>query len=447
MFTIDEATLIEIIARGENEKVEFKRSPDPHSLAETICAFLNTDGGIIIVGVTDEGKIVGTETKKAIEKLTIALGSIRPYPEIKTKKMNLGKKSVLIIKVNKSDKIHTYRNLVYVRIGASNRPLSLEEIVEKATESLILRFDELPSEAPLEEIDIDLVKEFLKKREEIRGIKTRGTLEENLKLLKIIVKKDSTKVPTNAGILFFCKLPQRWIPQAKVHLIWFTDESMNRYVDSKFFEGPVWKIIDDIEEYLYKNLRKIGGELIGWKRIEIMEYPIRALREAIANAITHRNYFDPSEVKIFIFPTKIIIQNPGSFPPGVTPENPIHKPRNPLIAQYMYDMGYIEKYGYGIRMMQEECEKHPLVKLKFNLRPYITEVIFQKTIKQQILDKLDNEIIKILKEQGESTSGEIARKLSISKPTAIKHLKKLIGLGLIKEKGRGPARRYYLAKI
>ena len=447
MLTIDEARLIELIAKGENERVEFKRSADSRALAETICAFLNTNGGIVLIGVDDNGKIVSVDPKKAQERISVALGSIYPYPKVDTETLKLGDKSVVIVHVKRSEKIHSYRNLVYVRVGASNRPLSMEELLEKASEAIIIRFDELPSNAPLEAIDRDIVLEFLKKREKIRGVKVKGTIEENLELLRIVTTKNNTKVPTNAGVLFFSRSSQKWIPQAKVHLIWFRDEEMSSYVDSRFFDGPIWKIIDDIEAYFYKNLKRIGGELIGWKRTEIVEYPIRALREAVTNALVHRNYFDPSEVKIFVYPSRIVIRNPGSFPPGVTPENPIHKPRNPLIAQYMYDIGYIEKYGYGIKMMKKECERHPLVKLKFNIRPYVTEVIFEKTIKEKIIDELDRKIIQLLREHGELSSGELATMLSKSKPTIIKHIKKLIGLGIVIEKGKGPARRYFISQI
>lgn len=447
MFTIDETVLIEILAKGESENVEFKRSPDPRSLAEVICAMLNTNGGLIFIGVSDDMKIIGVDPRAAEEKLTVALGSIKPYPQVQREIIRIGSKQIFLVRVPKSDKIHSYRNLVYIRVGASNRPLSIEELIERASESAILRFDEMPSNALLDVVDRGLVEEFLKKRETTRGIRVKGSFEDNLELLKIVVGKNNRKVLTNAGVLFFTRNPQKWIPQAKIHLVWFNDDDMTSYRDARFFEGPIWKMIDDVEEYFYGNLRRIGGDLIGWKRVEILEYPIRALREAITNAVVHRNYLDPAEIKVYILPSRIMIRNPGSFPPGVTPDKPMHKPRNPLLAQYMYDIGYIEKYGFGIKMMREECEKHPLVTLKFNIRPYVTEVIFQKTAKDKIIDEIDEKILRLIRREGAMTSGEIARELSISKPTVIKHLKKLIGIGLVKEKGRGPSKRYYPTEL
>ena len=110
----------------------------------------------------------------------------------------------------------------------------------------------------------------------------------------------------------------------------------------------------------------------------------------------------------------------------------------------MYDIGYIEKYGYGIKMMKEECEKHPLVALEFNVRPYITEIIFKKIRKEHILDPIDKEIFRALREKQELSSGELAEIIGKTKPTIIKHLKKLIKLGIVEEKGRGPAKRYRL---
>lgn len=447
MFTIDIGEMLQILSRGENENVEFKKKPDIVGIAETICAFSNTNGGMLFIGVDDKGRLVGVASSVARNSIAEAISAVHPYPRVDIEMINIGNREIVVVKVAKSEKIHSFRGRVYIRIGASNRPLSLEEIVEKAAESLLLRFDELPSNASVNDLNLDFVEKYFKTREKIRSAKMLGSLDENMKIMKIIVEKNGKYVPSNAGLLFFSDMPQRWIPQSKVHLVWFEDEEMKKYVDMRFFEGPLWKIIDELEEYFYAKLRRIGGELLGWRRVEIIEYPIRALREAITNAIVHRNYFDTSEIKIFVTPSRIMIRNPGSFPPGVTPDNPIHKPRNPLIAQYMYDLGYIEKYGYGIRMMKEECEKHPLVRLEFRIRPYITEVIFHKTIKTDIVDEMDEKIVEKLRKHRALSSGELSQMLGVSKPTIIRHLKKLEALGIIESRGRGPAKRYVIKTL
>lgn len=268
-----------------------------------------------------------------------------------------------------------------------------------------------------------------------------------MKKLKIIVRKDNEFVPSNGGLLFFSDKVNEYLPNAKVRLVWFKDDDMREYIDSREFEGPIWKIVEDVYDYFIKHLKRIGGDIIGWRRIEMYEYPLRALREAVINAVTHRNYVDPGHIQIFIFPNRIIIRNPGGFPPGVTIEEPIHKPRNPLLAQYMYDMGYIERYGIGIKMIMEECEKHPLVDVKFNIKPFLTEVIFEKRYKESIVDELDKKILELLRREGPLMSSEIARELGVSKPTVLKRLNKLIALELVNVEGKGARRRYKAVKI
>jgi len=260
-----------------------------------------------------------------------------------------------------------------------------------------------------------------------------------MRLLRII---DNKSKPTNAGILFFAKNPQESIHYSKVRLVKFTSEDMDRYRDSKEFSGTISEIVEQIEKYWAHNLMKLGGALIGFKRQEFFEYPIAALREALINALIHRNYFDASEIRVFIFPTRILIKNPGAFPPGVTPEMPEHKARNPILAQFMYDLGYIEKYGSGILKIKQECRQHPLVNVHFHLKPFMTEVEFRKE-KELEIDKTSEKIIQFLK-TGSKRSSEIAKFTGLSKQTVLDRLSNLSKLGVVLQKGEGPERRYYV---
>ncbi len=290
-------------------------------------------------------------------------------------------------------------------------------MIEKAAESAIVFFDELPSSAPPEAISLPLVKKYLEKRREER----------------------------NAGLLFFSEAPQEYIPNAKVRVVWFENEEMQRYTDSREFAGTIWKVVDELEEYFSRNLKVLGGALAGWKRKEFMEYPMEALREAIINALIHRNYFDPSEVQIFVFPSKMVIKNPGSFPPGITPDAPQHKPRNPILAQYMYDMGYIEKYGSGINKIKEACRAHPVAEVEFILKPYRTEVVFKKA-KEIKLDELDQKILRVLRKTKSTASTDIAEEAGLSKVSVVKRLNVLIAAGIIRKAGKGRATRYMMAE-
>lgn len=428
--------LIQLIKQGEGEKIEFKQGIS--NASHDICAFLNTQGGYILIGINDKGKIVGAPLKIK-QKISNVLAGIEPCPEIKIETIKVDKVNIISIKVKKSDKLHSIGSRAYIRLGANNRPLSTQEVIEKAAESLKVFFDELLcSKAQLKDIDKNKVKLYLKERERIRGVKMRGNIFTNMRLLKIISKQSK---PTNAGILFFAKNTQEFIHYGKVKLVHFTSEEMNRYKDSKELAGTLPEIVDQIEKYWLDNLKTLGGALIGFKRQEFSEYPIPALREALINALIHRNYFDASEIRIFIFPSKILIKNPGAFPPGITPEQPEHKPRNPLLAQFMYDLGYTEKYGRGILQIKKECQKHPLVSVHFNLRPFLTELEFRKDKNIQI-DELSEKIIQFLKSGPKKSSG-IANFTGSSKQTVLTRLDNLTKLGIVLSKGKGPEKRYY----
>lgn len=437
--------LINVLSKGESETVEFK-SAFVRDISKDICAFLNTVGGHLFIGVSDDGLIAGINDNNLGQKISDVLQGIYPSPKVKIEELIVGEKSIYHLEVESSDKLHSMGNIVYMRIGRNNRPLTIQEVIEKAAESAIVFFDELPSEAPLEAISKDIVSRYLEKRTSLRGVKRRGTIDENLPLLKIVRVVNNEKRPTNGGILFFGRHPQDYIPNARVRLVSFESEAMDRYTDSREFTGPVWEIIDSLEEYFERNLKVVGGSMAGWKRGDFPEYPPEALREAVINALTHRNYFDPSEVQIFLFPTSIRIKNPGNFPPGVTPEEPAHKPRNPLLSQYMYDMGYIEKYGSGINRIKEACSRHPFIDVEFILRPYRTEVVFTKK-NIYLLEDVDKRIIQLLKSSGISTSVQLSRELGISKVSVLKHLNRLISTGHVIRTGSGPSTRYSASEI
>jgi len=214
------------------------------------------------------------------------------------------------------------------------------------------------------------------------------------------------------------------------------------------FTGPLSKILIDIEKYFLSIFKVFGEETESFQRKEYLEYPILALREAVANSLVHRNYFDPSEILIMIFPSKLIIRNPGSFPPGVYIKAPFHKPRNPILARCLYDLGFIEGWGSGINKIISQCKEHPLINVEFKIHPYHTEVIFFKEI-AKVKEKLDDislSILKLLGESGAVGSGIICTKLNKSKPTIVSKLNQLFTYGLIEKQGSGPRLKYINSK-
>ncbi len=433
--------LLELIKSGEGEKVEFKEGFS-NNIREEIAAFANTDGGYIIIGVNDEGRIVGIkkDEKEIIDKIKRRITEIYPMPKILIHTFSIDKKKLICIEVKKSNKIHMVGGKFYIRVGSSLRPLTIEELVEKLNENLTFSFDSLISKVSVKEVNKKYVNMYFKIREERRGVVYKGGVIENLRRINAVKKKNRKLFLTNAGLLFFHENPQKYIPNALLRIVHFVGEDFGEYSDDVFINGPVWMQVDKAMEYLNKNIKIYGGTVIGTKRIERREYPLRALREAITNALIHRNYFLPSHVQVFIFSNRIEIRNPGSIPEGVDLNNPIHLPRNPLLASYMYDLGYIEKYGSGIKMIREECEKHGMVKVVFEKRPYFTKVTFIKE-KKYFLSKTEEKILNILY-GNELRSSEISQRAKLSKPTVLKILSGLIKKGFVEKIEKGPFTKY-----
>lgn len=437
--------LLKILKDGESTTVEFKETLSK-DVVKTVCAFANTKGGKILVGVKDDGTPVGIRSDRVKQELSDFLRSLMPLPEVAIDEMTLGELKIVLVIVKDSSMLISYNNSAYIRVGVNNYPLSLDEVIEKSAESLRVFFDQIVTDIPASELDKSLLKSYIDKRKQLRKVGSDPDMIDVALRLKILKKKDKGLFLTNAGILCFTQDPQKYIGNAVVRLTKFEDEEMKTYSAQEEFTGTLQRIVDQIETYFLKNLNRIGGFNVGFRRQEYLEYPLSALREAIINAVVHRNYFDAADIRIFIFPNRIEIHSPGSFPPGISVENPEHKPRNPQIAQFFYDLGYTEKYGSGIKKILKETSAHPFVSVNFLVRPYNTTVIFNKNISRITLDDINQRIIEAIASEPKG-SGEIAKAIGLSRQSTIDRLKNLRALGIIKQEGEGPKTVYTFTKV
>ena len=344
-----------LIQKKETTTLELKPSLSQiDDIIETVSAFSNTKGGTVIIGVTDSGKIKGVEIgKDTLERLSNKImqnTDPRIHPEIIVEEIS--KKKIILVKVKEStDKLILAVGRPYKRVGSSTTKMSKEEyerlILEKHRDKL--QFDKQPcEEASLKDIDNKKIKWYLEQREKARNISKKIKIPIE-KLLQNIKALQGNK-PTNAGILFLSKYPQKFIPNARLRVVRFKGTKViHPTLDTANCEGTIWEMLDIAEDFIRKNIRLLGTRTEkSFRREDKFEYPLKALREAIINALIHRNYFETGDVRVFIFDNRIEVINPGSFPEGVSPKNPRHKPVNEILCQLTYDIGFIEKYGSGI---------------------------------------------------------------------------------------------------
>lgn len=421
--------VLEIIRSGETEKVEFKQivTRDIH---KSIAAMANADGGHLILGVDEHGNIIGLDAKTSVDRITNSIQSIIPPPKIHINNMELDHRHILVIEIEKSSNLCSIGGVVYLRIGGGIRPLSIQEIMAASSEIGSLEWDRAPL-VSIEEMQSNYVASFFSKRKELRGKEVKTP--DRIRCLKSLGAIKDNKL-TNAGVLFFAQTNEH-LPQAKIRIVKMDGDEPKW---SKEYEGPIWKIVESAYEDLLKEVNKLEI-VVGTKRMVLGPFSPRVLREAIINAAVHRNYVIGSDIRIFLEDNSISIRNPGGLLPGVSLDDPEHVPRNPSLCNLMYEIGMIERYGYGIRMMRKEIENLKGFRLDFKVTPNRFEVIIERSVSLN-LDQLDTKILGLLNE--ELKSGDLSKRTGSTKPTIIAHLKKLEQLGLIEKKGAGPQTKY-----
>ena len=427
---MNQIDLVKLVREGEGQRAEFKAGDTPR-IAETACALANTEGGTILVGISDDGTVSGI-TKDVERKVSQRLGCLQPMPHLQMQRLPLAGREVLAIVIGVSDTLVALGGTAYVRIGSTNRALSLDELLVRAVAIGTVRFDEAQSSLGPENVDLTMVRKFLTKRQEVRGVKARGTPKENLRALRVVIKGAKGPRMSYAGVLFFTPDPAEHIPGASLRIVQM-DAHLNP-MQTWEFRGPVWKIADDATRQLLSLLGRFELR-VGAARRSILEYPDVALREAIVNALAHRNYAVPADVRIFLMPDSLTIRSPGSFPPGVDIDEPEHIPRNPLLCGLLYDIGYIERYGYGLRKIREEVAAHPYVEVQFNSSPAKVDVIFKKKPWAGISE--EEQIVVSVLRAGAMSGAEVAKTIKVSTPTALKRLRHLEGLGVVERSGSG----------
>ncbi|MDE0635258.1 MAG: helix-turn-helix domain-containing protein [Candidatus Poribacteria bacterium] len=453
---METAELKQLIVQGENSATEFKERCDQEAI-ETAAAFANTRGGAILIGVSDNREITGiTIGKETLTDVTNRISqAIDPRVVMDVESIDVEGKSVLLVRITESPiKPVSVKGICYKRVGNSNRVMSPQEIAQMHLKSVGKTWDQLSVvSAGSNDIDEQKIQWYLTRREASRNV-TRSQDMNTTDLLRNIYCISEDETPTHAGILFFGKHPQKFFQNAQLRVVRFRGISVTHpVIDRLDCSGTLWEIINVAEEFIRKNIRLLslrGSK--SFQRDDKFEYPLEALREAIINGLIHRNYQEPADVRVFIFDDRVEIINPGSFPEDVSPHKPIHRPVNPILSQLMYDVGYVERYGSGIKMMQRLCKEWENKEPRFDLHPLETKVIFDSPIQDVTLLEIDDISEQLNDRQKNAlfyvqTNRQIARKEyveinDVSVRIAYKELRDMVDKGLLTVVGKGRSTKY-----
>ena len=460
-----EKDILKLISKGESQTLEFKEEAiKPARLAEAFVAMANADGGKIFIGIKDHPvEITGVrKLKETLDNIHEAKRCCEPHMEIISieEKAVRAHKTLVLITVPKSLKTTYSANGKYlIREGTTNRAIPPEKLRRKFFKTGETIFETLPQEgARYEDLNKEKIQWYISKRESLSKRKITLSPKELLKNIGCLAGLDGKLIPTKAGMLLFAKNPQSLIPHSEILCVRFRGTNRLEYLSRKDIQGTVTDLIDQSESFVLEHMRT-GGKVVGFKRRDIPEYPMEAVREAIVNAVTHRDYsISGARINVFIYDDRIEIWSPGGLPPGVTLEKlnkmeSIAVPRNETIVQVLLHIGgYIERIGSGIERMVTSMKAHRLKKPIFKeWEDQFLVTLFgpgEKFMEEpkQTLNKRQNKALDYLKHKKEITNKQYCVINHVNRATAFRDLSALVRHGHITQTGTGRNARYILAK-
>jgi ATP-dependent DNA helicase RecG len=442
-----------IIQAGESYQVEFKRNVNS-DISKEIVAFANSSGGRLFIGIEDDGKIQGIVVTNELKARVQSMArDCDPPVNVELEPFN----NILIVHVPEgTNKPYRCTNGFYIRSGASAAKLNTQEIIEFIKDEGKLHFEKLimPAAAYPAVLDQTATSRYFR----LAGISGVIGMEELLTNLGVLEKVESEAILNNAGVLFFAKEPARIHPHSMVDCLLFKGISKVHILDRKSFQFDLLRNIDEAILFIERHLN-LAYEIKGLRRKDILEIPEFVIREAIVNAVAHRDYFERgANVQVDIFDNRIEISNPGGLPKGLKPENfgLQSVARNSLIAALLHRCNYIEKAGTGVQRMRDGMKEAGLFPPTFEFSGFFTVVLRRFNLNKEIMQEFNlnskraERIVTILRQLVVHQSldiEQVAIELSTSARTIRNDVDLLITKGWIEPSGSTKGRSYRLTEV
>jgi len=347
---MDTLDLLERIASRRSPGTRFRRFVGSEDeLAKDLTAFANTDGGQLIVGVADDRSVVGVGDADALHRAVdnVAYNNCEPPITVVQETVSVEGKTVVVVNVPKGAQrpYRTKRGRYHIRTTSGCRDASREELLRlfQATESLF--YDETPlPRLGLDDLNLEALDRFLDQTGQRRLAGDPARLLRNWGLL-------AGGHPTIAGLLLFGREPQAHLPFAQINAARFPGlDVVAPPSDRKDITGRLLDMLADAERFLHLQLRR-PHVIRGFEPEPRPELPDEALREALVNAVAHRDYTVAGPVRLFVFDDRVEIRTPGKPPNSIDAEAMragVHVVRNPRVYSRISDAGMVTRAGSGI---------------------------------------------------------------------------------------------------
>ena len=367
-----------ILSEGESYTVEFKKNADK-SLSSEVCAFANASGGRIFIGVDDDGRIVGTDVSNiARSRIQDTINQIEPHLSVDIDILN----NIIVVMVPEgTHKPYSCSKGFYLRSGPNSQKLERDSIVEFFQNEGRIRYDEIiRDDLPITERFNETSYKRYVKLAKISEVLEKDAILKNLNCIGLI--KDNLCY-TNAGALFF-RINDEDVLFRHAGIVCALYKGIDKayILDAKELNGDIVSNVDDAMVFLKKHLR-MSYKIQTLQRENILELPENALREAIVNAVCHRDYFEKgARVMVEIYDDRVDIVSPGGVCKGITRKNfgTVSITRNSILASMLYRINYIEQMGTGIMRMKNATREAKVAEPEFEFSGF-----FKVTFKRSVL--------------------------------------------------------------
>ncbi len=385
--------LLLLLSDLESDRIERTVSTkDTDKFSEAVCAFANDlpnhqKPGYLIVGVNDEGAPTGLEiTDQLLQRLGALRsdGNIQPLPVLTVAKVSLAEGEVAVMEVLPSDLPPVrYRGRVWIRVGPRKAVANEQEerILTDRRRSFTRDFDAHPvNGSDLTDLSLALFNAY---RQEVVASEVidgnHRTVEEQLASLRFYDLRN--KLPTVSGILLFGKNPRFFVPGAYVQYLQLSGETLTEMPENQAeISGDLLSVLRELDTRIKVTIQSSLTRISALRERLASDYPEIAIRELIMNAVMHRDYQSNTPIRFYWFSDRIEIQNAGGLYGEVTKETLTRRNsyRNPVVAEAMKALGYVNKFGYGIQRAQAALQENGNPPAEFDVDDRAFSVIIRK---------------------------------------------------------------------
>ncbi len=472
--TIDD--IKRLIAPDEHRELELKKTTgELKDGMHSACAFLNTEGGWLLFGITPKSlKIVGEQvTDNTQREISNVLSGLEPALDMRTEYVDVpdhpGNK-VIVMQFDGwvwGKEPYTYNGCPYYRRESTTKRMPREMFEERLKAAKPHKFGwekQIADGCTIDDLDEKRIRAAVQLGVDHGRISPTANGESVESLMgKFKFFKDGKL--TNAAVMLFAKDTGDY-PQLLLRMARFVGINKNEFIDNQRVRGNFFDLLDAGMQFAYKHLN-LGGKIVGLRRADKLEIPIEALREALINALCHRTYDSPgAAVSLAIYDDRLEIVNPGRLPNELTVESLMQPhdsfPMNPDVADFMFKTTYLDSWGSGVKRMVDACTEAKVPLPRYELRPGSVAIIFyrsKKTVSEG--DALENVTEKTLSDLPErqrlivdrlietgaagvlenalenalETSATLAAYLHVNERTIRRNLTKLQALGILRHDG------------